>query len=301
MRYSLDQLEVFVLATEAGGFSAAARKLGKTQSTISSAIANLEADWGVQLFDRGSRLAVLTPAGQALLVQAREILERCKVLDGHASSLNLGVESALTLSIEIPYGVLMAPLREFAQRFEHLNVQLRHPHEGNISSLVRDGAATLGIGFAQANYPDDLAFTQLGRLILTHVVCRDHPLASLEKVSFADLHVHRRLAFSAHAHGLPTAEYLDATCCWRAESYLALLEMTRAGLGWTTLPRQLILDELARGDLVELPLAAYPHTDWQVGIDLIWKKAEPLGVAAAWLRQRLQQQPIFEQGNAAAP
>lgn len=102
MRYSLDQLEVFVLVTQTGGFSAAACKLGKTQSTISSAIANLEADWGVQLFDRSSKLAVLTAAGQALLIQAKEILERCKVLEEQASSFNLGVESALTLSIELP-------------------------------------------------------------------------------------------------------------------------------------------------------------------------------------------------------
>ncbi|MBB3213399.1 DNA-binding transcriptional LysR family regulator [Herbaspirillum sp. Sphag1AN] len=297
MRYSLDQLEVFVLVTQTGGFSAAARKLGKTQSTISSAIANLEADWGVQLFDRSSKLAVLTAAGQALLIQAKEILERCKVLEGQVSSLNLGVETALTLSIELPYSVVVAPLNEFAQRFEHVSVHIRPPHEGNFSTLVHEGLATLGMGFAQANYPDDLAFTQLGRLVLTHVVCKEHPLASLGKVRFSDLHVHRRLAFSAHSHGLSTSEYLDATCCWRAGSYLTLLEMTRAGLGWTTLPRQLILAELARGELVELDLTAYPHTDWQVGIDLVWKKAEPLGIAAAWLKQRLEQQAIFEDNN----
>jgi DNA-binding transcriptional LysR family regulator len=295
MLYSLDQLEVFVLATQAGGFSAAARQIGKTQSTVSSAIANLEADWGVQLFDRGSRLAMLTPAGQALLIHAKEILARCKALEGHARSLNLGVESELSLTIEVPYGVVMAPLREFAHRFEHVNVNIQHPREGNVSSLVRDGVATLGIGFAQANYPDDLAFTQLGRLVLTHVVCREHPLARLDKVTFADLHIHRRLVFSAHSQGLPTSEYLNATCSWRAESYLALLEMTRSGLGWATLPRQLILAELERGELVELDLAAYPHTDWQVGVDLVWQKTQSLGLAATWLKSRLEQQSIFEQ------
>jgi DNA-binding transcriptional LysR family regulator len=145
MRYSLDQLEIFVLATQTGGFSAAARKIGKTQSTVSSAIANLEADWGVQLFDRGSRLAVLTPAGQALLTQTKAILERCKVLEGHARSLNLGMETELTLTIEVPYSVVLEPLREFAQRFEHVNVHVRHPHEGKTSALVQDGVATLGI------------------------------------------------------------------------------------------------------------------------------------------------------------
>lgn len=298
MRYSLDQLEIFVLATQSGGFSAAARKIGKTQSTVSSAIANLEADWGVQLFDRASRLAVLTPEGQALLSQSKEILERCKVLEGHARSLNQGVETELALTIEVPYSVVMEPLRAFAQQFAHVNVHIQHPHEGNISALVQSGVATLGIGFAQANYPEDLAFTQLGRLVLTHVVCKDHALASRGKLTFAELHAHRRLAFSAHSRGLPTSEYLDASCCWRAESYLALLEMTRSGLGWATLPRQLIAAELARGELVALDLVAYPHTEWQVGVDLVWKKAQALGMAATWLKKRIESQPIFDGANA---
>lgn len=297
MRYSLDQLEAFVLATQAGGFSAAARRIGKSQSTISNAIANLEADLGVSLFDRSSKLAVLTPAGHALLAQAKEILERCKVLDGHAKSLNLKEETDLTLTIEVPYSVVLEPLREFAQKFVYLNVNIQHPYEGNISALVSSGTAVFGVGFAQANYSDDLAFTQLGRLVLTHVVCKGHPLAQLGRVTFGDLHTHRRLVFSAHSHGLPTSEYLDATCSWRAESYLALMEMTRSGLGWTTLPRQLVLGELERGELVELDLVAYPHTDWLVGVDLVWKKAAPMGTAAAWLKTRIEQQSIFEKTN----
>ncbi|WP_134928929.1 LysR family transcriptional regulator, partial [Pseudomonas protegens] len=48
MRFSLEQLQMFVQAAQTGSFSAAARKLGKTQSTVSVAIANLEADLGVE-------------------------------------------------------------------------------------------------------------------------------------------------------------------------------------------------------------------------------------------------------------
>ena len=64
--------------------------------------------------------------------------------------------------------------------------------------------------------------------------------------------------------------------------------------GWTTLPRQVVFDELERGEFVELNLVSYPYTDWLVGVDLVWKKAEPMGAAAAWLKSRIEQQPIFE-------
>ncbi|HCU2193477.1 TPA: LysR family transcriptional regulator, partial [Klebsiella variicola] len=52
MRYSPEALTAFVEAVDCGSFSAAARRLRKSQSTISTAIANLEADLGVTLFDR---------------------------------------------------------------------------------------------------------------------------------------------------------------------------------------------------------------------------------------------------------
>jgi DNA-binding transcriptional LysR family regulator len=70
--------------------------------------------------------------------------------------------------------------------------------------------------------------------------------------------------------------------------------MTRSGIGWTTLPRQLIQRELAAGELVELQLEAYPHTDWLVGVDLLWRKTQPLGKAARWLKERLARHKVYE-------
>ena len=55
--------------------------------------------------------------------------------------------------------------------------------------------------------------------------------------------------------------------------------------------------ELERGELVELDLVAYPYTDWLVGVDLVWKKAEPMGAAAAWLKSRIERESIFEKAD----
>lgn len=61
MHYSPESLIAFVEAASLGSFSAAARKLGKSQSTVSTAIAHLEIDLGLTLFDREKRYPVLTP------------------------------------------------------------------------------------------------------------------------------------------------------------------------------------------------------------------------------------------------
>ena len=71
---SNEVLQAFVQAATQGSFSAAARKLGKSQSTVSAAVASLEIDLDVVLFDRSSRKPTLTPAGHVLLERAEQVL-----------------------------------------------------------------------------------------------------------------------------------------------------------------------------------------------------------------------------------
>ena len=62
---SLDQLRAFIAAVDEGSFSAASRKLLRSQSVVSETISNLEEQIGVRLFDRSGRYPKLTPAGLA--------------------------------------------------------------------------------------------------------------------------------------------------------------------------------------------------------------------------------------------
>ncbi len=294
MRYTLEQLETFAVVAQTGSFSAAARKLGKTQSTVSVAIGNLEVDLKVELFDRSSKIPTLTAAGVKLLAEADTILERCRELEAHANSLSSVLEPRITLAIEIPYRKLIAPLTAFANQFPFVDLDIRNPVHGDVHQMVLSGEAQLGIAFAKPDTRRELSFMQMGKLILSHVVHKDHPLAQQRSVSFETLHTFRQLVFSAHGTTLPSGEYFSATSNWQVDNYLALLEMTRGGLGWTSMPRQLILRELEQGELVELSPQAYPHTDWLVGVDLIWSKCQPLGKAAEWLKECFARHKVFE-------
>ncbi|VTN11445.1 HTH-type transcriptional activator AllS [Raoultella terrigena] len=88
MRYSPEALTAFVEAVACGSFSAAARRLRKSQSTVSTAISNLEADLGVTLFDRSARQPVLTPQGEQVLSYVKAILAASDRLDELAISLS---------------------------------------------------------------------------------------------------------------------------------------------------------------------------------------------------------------------
>ncbi|WP_309131351.1 LysR family transcriptional regulator [Brevibacterium sp.] len=297
MRLSLEQVEAFVLTAQHGSFSAAARALGRTQSTISSAISYLEIALDVEVFDRSSRMPTLTEAGQALLPEARALYDRAVTFERHGDALSENDSPSVTLAIGIPPHQIMPALEDFAETFPHTDLIIRNPDRGDASRLVLADEAELGIAFLLPEYPDELGFHQMGKLLMTHVAHRDHPLATMENPGFDELRGHRHLAYITHSSSLPTSEYLQSTQTWHTDSYEALTALARSGLGWATLPRQLILPEIASGELVELQLDAYPYTDWLVSVDLIWRRGRRFGRVEQWLLDRLRQHRVHEVGR----
>ncbi len=76
----LEQLRIFIAVAEHGSYSAAAKDLFVSHSTTSRAVSALENELGVTLFDRKNRILGLTPAGESLLRDARELLENAAQL-----------------------------------------------------------------------------------------------------------------------------------------------------------------------------------------------------------------------------
>jgi DNA-binding transcriptional LysR family regulator len=297
VRLSLEQVEALVVAARNGSFSAAARELGRSQSTVSAAIANLEIALDVELFDRSSRMPVLTPAGEALLLEAQALYDRAVAFERHGDALASDDVPTVTLAIGIPHRRVVPVLHEFAATFPHTDLLIRNPDRGDASRLVLAGDVDLGVAFALPDYSEELAFHQVGKLLMTHVVHRGHPLATAPTVTFDDLRGHRHLAYIAHTRALPTSEYLQSTQTWQTDSYDALTTLALSGIGWATLPRQLILREIASGELVELQLDAYPFTDWSVSVDLIWRRGRRFGRVETWLIDRLKAHRVHELGR----
>src|SRR6266478_8635512 len=73
---TLANLESFVRSAEAGGFSAAARRLALTPAAVSRNVATLERNLGVRLFQRSTRKLTLTEVGERFLHAIRDDLER---------------------------------------------------------------------------------------------------------------------------------------------------------------------------------------------------------------------------------
>ena len=99
---TLDLLRTLAASADEGSFSAAGRKLRRTQSVVSQAIANLEDQLGLRLFDRAGRYPKATPADIRLVEEAHSIM---RGVDGFArlpatwpAALNPSCLSSLTPS-----------------------------------------------------------------------------------------------------------------------------------------------------------------------------------------------------------
>ena len=155
MRHSPEALTAFAEAASLGSFSAASRKLGKSQSTISSAIANLEVDLGLRVFDRSSRKPTLTPQDRVVLLQVQGILETSDRLDRCASQLSGGLEARLGVVWSVTYQSDSSDdlLIAFEQRFPDLAFESLIAEHEDLVSLVQTGRADIGVVAAQASYP----------------------------------------------------------------------------------------------------------------------------------------------------
>src|ERR1700735_5147760 len=105
---SLDQLRTFIAAVDEGSFSAASRKLLRSQSVVSETIGNLEEQIGLRLFERSGRYPKLTAAGSAILGDARSIITGVDLLKARAKGMSAGLEPELSVVVEVFF--LMDPL-----------------------------------------------------------------------------------------------------------------------------------------------------------------------------------------------
>ncbi|RLM09831.1 transcriptional regulator [Gibbsiella quercinecans] len=283
MRYSPEALQAFVEAAALGSFSAAARKLRKSQSTISTAIANLEADLTLTLFDRQGRQPVLTAAGRKVLSQVQEILAASERLDALSIRLAGNVEPRLTIVFSDTYQPKHHDrmMMNFEQRYQDIELECMIAEDGDVLDLLQSGRAHLGMVETQKNYPPDIAFARLpNQTEMGLFVARQHPLAQLSAPTPEQLARTRQLYLNTYT-GTEAAR--PGGPVWSAPSYLMLLEMAEQGFGWAVLPRWLVR-QYSHEKLTELRPRGWPK---MISVDVVWSKLTPPGPAGYWLLEQL--------------
>ncbi|AXE96222.1 LysR family transcriptional regulator [Paraburkholderia terricola] len=160
------ELNAFIAVAEAGGFSAAARRTGESQSAISKAIGTLEKRLGVLLFNRSTRNVTLTDQGQRYYDRTRPLVDEMDEADSELTSSTLDVSGLIRIAVASTFGRLhVLPLiPELLSLNPGLQVDLV------LSDLVRDmvdDRIDLAIRVGPVNDPDAV----VRRVASTPLVC----------------------------------------------------------------------------------------------------------------------------------
>jgi len=287
--FSLDQLEAFRAAAETGSFSAAARRLGKVQSAVSTAVSNLEIDLGVELFDRRGHKAVLTPAGETLLREAWTVLGECDRLLERAVAIAGGEEARLSLAVDdaVPVDWFVDVLAAFGERFPFVQLETYYGAMGDVAQMVGEGRADLGIVMPVSGTPAAIDAVLVGHMPYVPVAAAHHPLAALPAVGRRDLMRYRHIVVASRTgdrepdwagHGGPV---------WLQESTYATLQLVLRHAGWASLPGHLVDRHVRAGRLVVLPLD-FHAVKFAAPVFVVRRPGAAQGVAGIWLRKELE-------------
>ncbi|MDG6895341.1 LysR family transcriptional regulator [Volucribacter amazonae] len=279
--YQLDQLKAFVLVCELGSFSAAARRLGKAQSSVSQSIANLEIELNQTLFIRQQNQATLTENGKALLPLAQDLLQQAHFFQQKANALSNGEPHQLRILLEetLITDKLLALFAELAERFPLLNLRIASEDNQRIAEIITQGRADLGICYQQQSHPH-LSSQVLGNERLIAVAAKHHPLATQRHISAQTLGQYCQLQHDDQPH------YRLSPRQWQCNSYYSLCFLAQQGIGWCIMPAQLLNDEWLN-ELTVLDLA-FDLTTPQYPITLLLSHQHKITPATTFLVQGLQ-------------
>jgi len=188
----LRRLTYFVTVAEEQHFGRAAARLHMTAPPLSQRIRELEAELGVQLFERSTRQVHLTPAGARLLHEARSTLRALDRFTGLAESLRRSADSTnQPLSLAYCHGseyVALEAAATFHDRNPQTSVRPSALTSLRIFKDLRDGRMTVAVARPPILYPDRLSSQLLARVPFDHVaVPSGHPLARHDVVYATDL------------------------------------------------------------------------------------------------------------------
>ena len=291
---TLDQLRLFLAVVDQGSFGSAARIADRAVSAVSYAIGQIEAQLGVSLFAReGSRRPVLTEAGEGLLAEARAVVDAADALVAKARSLHAGLESALSLVVDVmvPGEATARVLRDFRIMFPTVTLRLQIEALGAVAACLLNDEAELAIGGPVVVELPDLERQAIGAVELVPVAAPDHPLAR-PGVLPGESRRHLQLVLtdrSALSEGREFSVLSPQT--WRLADLGAKHELLRQGIGWGNMPRHMVRDDLASGsltllDLPEKPGATYP-------LNALWRRDSRLGPATSWLIDAFRERLAF--------
>jgi DNA-binding transcriptional LysR family regulator len=247
----LGDMAVFATVVEAGGFTAAGRRLGLSKGAVSKAVGRLETHLGTRLLNRTTRRVEPTEAGDALFAYCRTVVQQADAAEQHLGQLREVPHGLLRITATVSYGIArVAPLlAELTARHPGLQVALQLSDE--VVDLVGD---RVDLAIRIGRLPDSgLIARRLGTIRGSVVAAPAYVERRGRPASLADLRYYDCLRYDEHVRSwsLPGIEVPIGPGI-AVNSTLGQLQVALAGGGIGLLADYLAAPHLASGALVRL-------------------------------------------------
>jgi DNA-binding transcriptional LysR family regulator len=303
MAFPPEQVPLFLAVLDSGSFSAAARRLGRVPSAVSMAVAQLEAELDLQLFDRSGREPRPTAAARALEPQARLLAAQLQQLNQQAQALHQGLEERLTFAIapELLSTAWADGLVPLVQEFPALAVEVLAAPQDDALELLHAGRAQLALVFERPAIDGREDFQEMGQETLVAVMAPQFapwraalaaqaPGGPAPQLNVDQLAATRQVLVASRDPQQTDPRFVFAHQQWRTDSHQAALSLISTGLAWGWLPKGLVEAHIAAGTLLEIPVQNLSNGT-TLFVDWVWSKERPLGLAAQRFVHMLRERP----------
>lgn len=251
----LQAMQAFVAVIEAGSFTAAGDKLGRTKSQISKQVSALEASLGVQLLQRSTRQLSVTQMGQEYYEQVRLVLQNLSEIDEGLRDQASMAQGLLRVSAPVSYGTRCLAPHFAAFGAANPGITLKIDLSDAYVDLVQQGYdLALRIGALEDS---SLIQRQLARLPFAYVASPAYLKRRAAIKDPNDLRQHDALVYSLRGtgarwsfeHRTDGKQSVEPKARMTSNNGDVLVEAALAGLGVAAVPRFFVEAELADGRL----------------------------------------------------
>jgi DNA-binding transcriptional LysR family regulator len=240
MKYTFRQLSYFIAAAETGSITLASRRASISQPAISTAISHIERELDVQLFLRHHAHGLsLTPAGRALLRDAKQLLKQAEALYSAAAEVSHQIRGELSVGWFSTLAPIVMPelTQSFLKAYPETRVRCRENHQEGLLHSLRDAETEVAITY-DLQISDDVTFQPLATLPPYALFGASHALAHERHVKLAQLAplpmVLLDLPMSRqYFESLFIRERLEPNIVWASSQQEVVRTMVANGLGYT--------------------------------------------------------------------